>query len=148
MKFLSNSQFVKDASVLTVGTSVAQFLPMLIYPVLSRLYTPEQFAALAAFTSLITILQVLGSCKYETAILISETDTSAANIFSLSLSLSIILALLLYSLFAIFGVSFTYDYTSGMCDLIWLVPITVVFLNIFTCYNEWCVRKKYFKNFL
>lgn len=145
MKFLSNSQFVKDASVLTVGTSVAQFLPMLIYPVLSRLYTPEQFAALAAFTSLITILQVLGSCKYETAILISETDISAANIFSLSLSLSIILALLLYSIFAIFGVSFTYDYTSGMCDLIWLVPITVVLLNIFTCYNEWCVRRKYFK---
>ena len=139
------SPFVRNASVLTLGTAFAQFLPMLLYPVLGRIYTPEQFAALAAFTALITVLQVVGSCKYETAILVSDSDKDAAEVFSLAIILNIFLILVLYLIFIIFGVKFTFQYSSGLKELIWLAPIGCLFLNVYNCYNEWCVRKKYFK---
>lgn len=139
------NSFIKDASILTIGTSIAQFLPMLLYPILGRLYCPEQFAALAAFTSIITILQVVGSGKYEYAILISDSDQEAANIFSLSVFLSLLLMAALYLVLIIFGGQFTYPFSSGLNELIWLTPIGFVLLNIFSCYNEWCVRKLYFK---
>lgn len=139
------NSFIKDASILTIGTTVAQFLPMLLYPVLGRLYSPEQFAALAAFTSIITVLQVIGSGKYETAILIADDDREAANIWSLSIALSVVLMIVLYGILVIFGTDFTYSFSSGLGDLIWLAPIGCVLLNIFTCYNEWCVRRQYFK---
>lgn len=137
--------FIKDASILTIGTTIAQFLPMVLYPVLGRLYSPEQFAALAAFTSIITVLQVIGSGKYETAILIADDDKEAANIWSLSIVLSVALMIALYVILGTLGADFTYSFTSGLKELIWLVPIGCVLLNIFTCYNEWCVRKQYFK---
>lgn len=139
------SRFIKDVSTLTIGTTIAQFLPMAIYPILGRLYTPESFAALAAFTSLISVLQVLGSGKYENAILIAKDDTKAANLFCLSNLCCAFLIILIYIVLYFFGTGFTYRYSSGLGELIWLVPLGALLLNVFTCYNEWCVRKQYYK---
>lgn len=142
---LFRSSIVKDASILTLGTTIAQFFPMLIYPFLGRMYSPGQFAALASFTSLVTIFQVVGSGKYETAILVADSDKDAANLFSLTCFLCFIFAIGFYFVLLFFGAAFTYPYTSGLDNLIWILPLGFIFYNIFCCYNEWCVRKQYFK---
>ena len=142
---MARSKFIKDASILTLGTSIAQFCPLVFYPVLGRIYSPEQFAALAAFTSVLSVLQVVGSGKYEQAILIANTDKEAANIFSLAMIGSIVLMICLGLILLLFGAEFTFPYSSGLGNLVWLTPIGCVMLNVFTCYNEWCVRKQYFK---
>ena len=67
------------------GTVIAQMLTVLASPVLSRLFTPEDFALLASFTSVTSLCVVFCSGKYEMAILLPEKESDARNILRLSL---------------------------------------------------------------
>lgn len=144
--FYKNSSFARNALTLTIGTTIAQFLPLLIYPVLARIYSPEQFGILASLTSLISILTVISTGKYEFAILVAKDDKDAANITCLSLVISA-----LFLLFILLPLFFFRDEVGRLCGnnseyWILICPFAAFFINIFNCYNEWCVRKKYYFN--
>lgn len=143
--FRGNS-FANNAFILTIGTSIAQFCPLLIYPVLARAYTPEQFGVLAALTSIISILAVIFTGKYESAILIADNDKDAADIAALALILSIALGIL--SFYPLYLLCDSINKWSGSTLDFWILlcPLVAISINIFNCYNEWCVRKKYYIN--
>lgn len=50
---------------------------MALMPVLSRLYTPEQFGILASFTSVVAIIAAVATLKYDMAIMLPAQDDSA-----------------------------------------------------------------------
>ena len=77
--------FLKNVVTLMSGTVIAQMLTVLASPVLSRLFTPEDFALLASFTSVTSLCVVFCSGKYEMAILLPEKESDARNILRLSL---------------------------------------------------------------
>ena len=43
------SEFVKSVLKVFTGSAIAQFVPFLIEPVLTRLYTPAEFGVLAVY---------------------------------------------------------------------------------------------------
>lgn len=144
--FYKNSPFARNALTLTIGTTIAQFLPLLIYPILARIYSPEQFGILASLTSVISILTVISTGKYEFAILVAKDDKDAANITCLSLVIS-----LLFLLIILLPLYFFRNEVGRLCGnnleyWILICPFAAFFINIFNCYNEWCVRKKYYFN--
>lgn len=142
---LIGSKFAKDSLILTIGTSIAQFFPFVIYPIISRIYTPEQFGFLASLSAVVSILTVLATGKYEASILIADSDDNAANIFSLSVFLSIITMLISFGIYFIFPK--TISSISGNIGKWFLLCPFAAFLNsIFIIYNEWCVRLKRYKS--
>ena len=84
-KQLFRSEFVRNASVLSFGSLIAQLVPFLVYPLIGRLYTPTQAAILASFTSVVSIIQVASTGKYEGAILLAKDHFEAANVAVLSM---------------------------------------------------------------
>ncbi|MDT2285392.1 hypothetical protein P7H17_03750 [Paenibacillus larvae] len=56
-----NRPFVKQVSVLAGGTAFSQLLLVAASPVLTRLYTPEQFGVLSVYVALLSIFTVIGS---------------------------------------------------------------------------------------
>ena len=63
MKFLK-SEFSKNVLKLISGTTVAQAIPVLISPILARLYNPQNFGDFALFTSFVSILAVMTTFRY------------------------------------------------------------------------------------
>lgn len=104
---IQNSNFIKNTFVLTLGTAIAQVLPMLLYPALGRLYTPEQFAVLAAITSFVSIISTFVTGKYENAIFIADTDKDAVCLFSVALVMSLSICFILTIPLYVFSDSFT-----------------------------------------
>jgi hypothetical protein len=47
--------FNKDLGILLIGTVIAQAIPVLASPLLTRLYTPENFAGLAILIHCVTL---------------------------------------------------------------------------------------------
>lgn len=143
---IKKSDFVRNSLTLTIGTFTAQFFPLIIYPILGRIYTPEQFGFLAAITSVTSILSVYSTGKYEQSILLAEDDEKAVNVVGLSLLLSFIVLLISTIPFIIFkeslGKIFKTDFSIGW---ILVCVCSAFFINVFNCYNEWCVRKKQYK---
>ena len=62
------SELVRNILILMTGSTIAQAIPIAISPLLTRLYTPEDFGILALYISIASILAVIISMRYEIAI--------------------------------------------------------------------------------
>ena len=141
------SEFIKNSLTLSGGVAIAQVLPFLFYPVLGRIYTPSEFGLLAVITSIVSVLSVGGSAKYESAILVAKDKEEAAQLAVLSLLVGAIVMAILWPLFQLF----LGDHLSlwmGEPELskwLFVCPISAFSIIVFNTYNEWCVREKQFK---
>lgn len=145
-KYLKSS-FVKNSLVLTLGTALAQVVPMIVYPFLGRIYTPEDFALLASFTSIVSILSSFSSGKYENAIFLARTNSTALSLLILSIILTIFSSIVSFIIFQTNEAFFSKILgLSSLPKWTLLIIVTTIFINIFSSYNEWCVKKGYFKD--
>ena len=74
---------------------MAQVLPFLATPILTRLFTEEDFATYTSFFAVASIFAVGVSGKYHLAIVLPEKEVDAKKIFWLSIYLTVAYALLL-----------------------------------------------------
>ncbi len=140
-------EFAKNALILTLGTSVAQAFPILFYPILGRIFSPTDFGLLATITSITAILTIISTGKYEASILIAKTNKEAVNIIGLVLLLSFSFLFLSFIFLEIFSDQLSVLMNSPNLEKWLFVPAISGFsIVIFNCYNEWCVRNKYFVN--
>jgi O-antigen/teichoic acid export membrane protein len=145
--FSIKSDFAKDAFILTLGTSIAQTFPILFYPILCRIFTPAEFGLLATLSSITLVFAVLATFKYEKSVLIANSKNDAANIIGLILMLSFSILLILLILLTVFSDQLAFWFNEpNLKKWLFICPISAYAIIIFNCYNEWCVRNKYFVN--
>ena len=68
----SQSEFSRNVLTLVTGTTLAQAIPVLISPILTRLYSPEDFGVYAIYFSVLMITSVVATGKYEMAIVLPK----------------------------------------------------------------------------
>jgi len=141
---LFKGSFVKNVSVLVGGTAFAQLIALLALPILTRLYSPEDFGVLAVYSSLLALISVVACLRFEIAIPIPKKDEDAAALLLLSLS-----SVVLITLLTIFGVILFSDQigqaTEGkLAGYLWLIPIGVFFSGMYAALQYWATRHKAF----
>ena len=145
-KFKEND-FAKNILTLLTGTTAAQIIPFAVSPVLTRLYSPDDFGILALFFSICSILSVVAAGRYELSIVIPKKDSEAVNIVALSIFVSIVFSLFLQFVFALFN-----SYISGLLGnesiSFWLyfVPLVVFMMSLYNILRYFSIRIKDFKN--
>ena len=142
---LKGHSFLKNVVTLMSGTVIAQMLSVLASPVLSRLFTPEDFALLASFTSVTSLCVIFCSGKYEMAILLPEKDSDARNILRLSLSVCALMCCILPPV--IIGIGrFNEAFNTLVANNIVLVAVVFVLCsNMCESFRYYFLRKKQFK---
>jgi O-antigen/teichoic acid export membrane protein len=76
-----------------MGTALAQLLAIVAMPVLSRLYSPGDFGALAVFMAVSSIVATAVTLRYETSILLPKKEQEAISLVLLSLALAMFLGM-------------------------------------------------------
>jgi O-antigen/teichoic acid export membrane protein len=135
----------RAVGVLAGGTFVGQGLVFLLSPVISRLYSRDDFAVLGLFGSFLSIAVVASSLSYERAINLPESDDEAADILRLSLILAIGTAVLLAVLLPAFGPPLAR--ATGVPQFIrymWLLPLSLLGAGVYQGLNYWAVRRRAF----
>lgn len=143
-----SSDFARNSLILSAGVALAQVLPFLFYPLLGRIFSAEEFGLLANLSSIITVLAVMGSGKYESGIVIADSKREAANLAVLSVVVGFVTMLvgwLICEFFLLGGLS-SWLHEPQLSRWVYLCPITALSIIVFNVYNEWCVREKYFKS--
>lgn len=79
-RLLPRNYFARGVSILVSGTAAAQALTVLAAPLLTRLYSPDDFGLLAVYASLLSLIMVVSSLRYKLAIRLPEDDGEAANV--------------------------------------------------------------------
>lgn len=131
MKFLK-SEFSKNVLKLISGTTVAQAIPVLISPILARLYNPQNFGDFALFTSFVSILAVMTTFRYEVAIVLPRLHKDAVNLFVLCFNSSLIISFISLLIILIFGDSIlTYLGYENIIPFKFLLPISIFFAGLY-----------------
>lgn len=145
-KFREND-FAKNILTLITGTTAAQIIPFAVSPVLTRLYSPDDFGVLALFFSICSILSVVAAGRYELSIVIPEKDDEAANIVALSIFVSLIFVLFLQIVFVVFNSGIASLLGNGSIS-VWLyfVPLVVFMMSLYNILRYFSIRIKDFKN--
>ena len=89
-KLKLKSKFSLNIMTLMLGTTVAQAIPIIISPILTRIYSPEEFGLLILFMSIVSILSVIVSLRYERAIIQPLDDEDAISLVVISILFRII----------------------------------------------------------
>ncbi|MGB3752423.1 MAG: oligosaccharide flippase family protein [Parerythrobacter sp.] len=87
--------FLNGLLVLAAGSTSGRIITLAALPILTRLYTPEDFGVLALFTSIIAIAVPIATFRFNQAIPLALTGQSAACLAVLSLAGTTALALVL-----------------------------------------------------
>ncbi|MCQ4346601.1 oligosaccharide flippase family protein [Pseudomonas stutzeri] len=144
-RLLPKAPFARSVGVLVGGTAGGQMLMVLAAPLLTRLFSPEDFGLLAVYGGLLALFLVVANLRYEIAIPLPEDEQVAANVTVLCL-----LAATLSSLLSGVLVYFAGDGIAarlGVPELaahLWLLPLGVFFGGIYLALNYWAVRHKQF----
>lgn len=138
------SEFGKNVFTLLKGNVVAQLIPLLISPVLSRLYSPYDFGWWGTFMAIVSIVAIVVSARYEIAIMLPKREEEAINLFVLSVIICFILSILSFIIVFIYSFYakkyFTQD--SNMLKWFFLLPLMVFLLGIYQSLSNWANRKK------
>jgi len=82
---LSKNKFFQNLVKLSSSTLLAQVLLIISSPLLTRLYSPEDFGVFAFFIGIIGVLSTITNLRYEQAIIIPKKDSLANQLVYLSL---------------------------------------------------------------
>jgi O-antigen/teichoic acid export membrane protein len=145
--YLLKSELIRSASILISGTVIAQLISIALQPVLRRLFTPESFGIYSVYLSLIGIVIVISSLRFDDAIVLPKTDKESTNILSLSLILSFLFNLLLFIIVILKG-----EKIIAILNLPSAIPVKVLYIIPFgsflystnQCLNFWMIRKRRF----
>lgn len=79
---LSGSAFTRNVSVLLISTVIGQAAGVLLSPLLTRIFSPEEFGMLSVFSSILFTFGGAACLRYEIAIPLAQNETDGANLIA------------------------------------------------------------------
>ncbi len=141
------SASTKNILTLMSGTVIAQAIPIAITPILSRIYSEEDFGLLAIYVSIVTVISVIATGRYEMAILLPKKDEDAINVAALSMAIVTGFSVLSLFIVILFNTSLSYLFKNPEIS-IWLywIPLSIFFLGLFNVLTYFNNRLKTYKD--
>lgn len=145
-KYIGDSGYKKNIVALTFGRIGAQVIPILLTPVLTRLYTPEEFGVFGVYSTIIALVAMVSSGRYCLAIVLPKSRTKAQSLLIVSslltfvVSVTFLMALLLTKgwLFEALNVGILNSYFG-------LVVLNILFIGLYEPVYYYALRSKKYK---
>ena len=142
------NRFLASIITLMSGTVIAQALPILLSPWLSRIYTPENFATMALILPVISIGALISTLRLDVAIVIPKEDDEALQLmisaFFINISITLF-SLIIITILILFGIS-EIIFPKLNPYLLWTVPMGIFSIGIYQILNFWSTRCKTYRN--
>jgi lipopolysaccharide exporter len=143
---IKSSYFLKNTATLIGGTTIAQALPILFAPVISRLFTAEDFHVYGIFVSIYAIVSSAVTLKYERAVMLPLDKENAKRVVSLSLVSSVVLSLFFLLLFLIFQAPIASLFSAEkLQEKLLLIPLAAFLLAVNNVFVNWYNRIQKYK---
>lgn len=141
-KFMKN-EFVKSVFILVSGSSISQFTVVLLTPLLTRLYTPEDFGVLSVYMSIVLTISIVASLHYEEAIPLPSKEKDAIYLLILSLILLVSNTVLITLLLKWFKTPILKHFqTDGLEEIMLFIPFSLFGFGLFHLFEMWMIRQE------
>lgn len=141
-----NDRFVRSVLTLIGGAITAQAIPILISPVISRIYEVEDFGVFSVYMSIVAMISIIATGRYELAVMLPKEDDDAANIIALSTIISFFISILSLTIFWGFNSQITKILgDTRVSKWLYFIPLSVLMGGVYETLNYWTNRKKRYK---
>ena len=139
------SRVVRNTSVLLSGNILAQIITLLAYPIISRIYGPQEMGTLNLFVSIFAILVLLANAEYHNVLVFHKNEKDLHSVLAVCLA-----TVTLVTTLVLLTVPFSTQISSlfGSQDLqywYYLMPIYVAATALWNICEGLLIRKKQFK---
>ena len=140
------SNFIANVLKLVSGSVASQILGILLVPLVTRIYSPDDIGVFQLFVSISGILVIFSTFSYQFAIMLPKNEEDSANIFFLSSILVTFISLLIAAAVIIFpkDIEYIIEYffhSPGSSKYLIYLPAIVFFNGLFFVQNYWLSRK-------
>ncbi len=127
---------------LLTGRISAQALVFITAPVLTRLYSPEDFGVYQLYLSMAGIIAVVTCLRYELSIPLAKNDEEATASFTLCLFFTLIFTLLTLVLVWVLREDIAQCFKASKLNVfLWLLPIAVFIGGLESALRYWAARE-------
>lgn len=141
------SDFFRSLMVLVTGTVVAQLIMLIALPLLTRLYAPEDFSALAVYASLLGVISVAACLGLDLAVSMPESDEESSNLLILAVFFAAMTSLATGLALYFFDDSFLIKIgLEKLLPFLWMIPAGIFISAAYSAIQFYAVRKKSFSH--
>ncbi|MEX1054491.1 MAG: oligosaccharide flippase family protein, partial [Rhodothermales bacterium] len=127
------------------GTAVTLLISYLSVPILTRLFTPEEFGVSDYFIMIVSVFITFASLRYEDAVMLPENDEKASSVFWLAAGLTLV-TVALTAIFAIWSHEIAaFLRVEGVAVWLWLVAPTLFLMRLCKLAEIWLTREHRFR---
>lgn len=136
----------RGMATLAMGSIAARVIGAASIPILTRLYSPEDFGALAVFTSFISILAPIITLRYVLALPLPRRDGMAINLLVLSAGLMLCMSLIVGLGLWAFGLHLLGLFSMEvLAPYWWLIILGLIGGSGYEMLSLWATRKRAYK---
>lgn len=144
-RLLPQGRLGRGVAVLAGGTVGAQAIVLLAAPLLTRLYTPEDFGVLGVFSGLLGLLGLAVCLRYEIAVPLARDESTMVNLLALALIAAACVATLVGLALWAFGPALVARLDAAALEpWLWLMPPALLAMGAFAALNHWAIRRQAF----
>ena len=145
-KYLPANSFRNDFVTLSMGRILSQVIPLVVTPLLTRLYTPADFGIFATFLSLVTIISLISNGRYNLAITLPKKLNKATELVIVCLIGVVATSLFSLLLFLSFRTDIlNWLSLTGKDSLAFLIPIGIFIVASIESVYYWLLRRRDYK---
>ena len=151
-KFFPNhilrSELLRSASVLISGTVLAQLISILLRPLLARFFSTESFGIYSVYVSLVGMIMILSSLRYDDTIVLPKSDKESINLLGLALILNLLFNSIIFLVVILFGktiISFLNLPENFPVSILYIIPLGAFLFGTYQSLNSWLIRKRRYK---
>jgi O-antigen/teichoic acid export membrane protein len=142
LRLLPRGRFVRRIAWLSGGTLLGQLILLAAMPLLTRLFTPEEFGLFGVLSAINGIFGLVMAGRYEFAIPLAAKDDEAAAVVVLAGLITLFLTLL--SLILVWTLGDALAQLTGLpalVPLLWLVPLILLATGLGQPFEYWSIRR-------
>lgn len=132
---------LKNISIVLTGTVIAQLIGLAAMPLLTRLYSPEDFGRYQVYVSTLNVLLVIVAFRYEFGLFSAKNETTFRHLIALvlriSLSTSAVTALVIW-----FGYDLLKDRLGGLSSILFLLAPAMLVGGFYQALSIFPIRSR------
>ena len=137
------TDFYNNVFKLLTSISIAQLIPIIITPILTQYFTPEDFGVYGLYVSICSIFGIVASGKYDVAIMLPQKKEDSINILFLSFLITFLFSTFCFSILNIFDdVFFKLTNSKFLKEYYFIIPISIFLISMNQSLIVWFNRNK------
>src|SRR5690606_17358759 len=138
------SIYVRGVASLAGANAASQLVVILLTPVITRLYSADEYGVLGVYSSVLALTLVGAGLRYEAAIPLPRSTRAAANLLALSLVSNVAVSVLLGVVVLARGNDIARALGLSQPSILWFVPVGVLLAGIYQSLSHLAIRRSAF----